>query len=139
MKSCIRLLLLLTALAAGFGQDFHGFSIDGPSFPSNSKRAAPDLTIPSVSPSVGAVHYAHPVPNTAPVNVAGTVLPTVKAPVLLEFKNHTVESALTYRVDGKALRYVDLMNVTRAVPASRVDWSATAKLNRIRRMPDHRT
>jgi hypothetical protein len=138
MKSCICLLLFLAPIAGCLGQDFHGFSIDGPSFPSSSERAARDLTIPSVAPSVGAVPYAHPVPGVAPVNLPGTLLPKVKGPVLLEFKNHTLESALAYDLNGKALRYVDLMNVTRTVPANQIDWPATAKLNHLRRMPDHR-
>lgn len=135
MKSSF-LLIALTSMACCFAQDFHGFSLDGPGFPSNSQRPAPLCTTPLRSPDVAVVRYAHPVPDAASRSTSGSWLPSAQAPLLLEFKNHTIDSALSYRFEGRSVVYTDLMNSTRTVPANRIDWNETAKLNRLRGIPD---
>jgi hypothetical protein len=130
----IRLLLFVVPLTYCFGQEFHGFSLDGPAFPSTSNLVVPEIAIPFVSPQMGSIPYAYPVPAT---DRSGLTRRT-QAPTILEFKNHTVDSALSYRLEGRTLHYVNLLNAKRTVPANRIDWTRTAKLNRLCRMPNHR-
>jgi hypothetical protein len=127
MKSCSRLFLLLIFLTRCFGQEFHGFTIDGPAFPTTSNPAVQEITIASAAPPIAAIPYSYPVPRAARPAIATET----RHPTILEFKNHTVDSALTYWVDGPTLHYIDLLNAKRAVPANRIDWTRTAKLNHL--------
>ena len=127
MKSCSGLFVFLIPLTCCFGQEFHGFSIDGPAFPSTSNRAVQDMALPSATPPVAAIPYAYPVPRTGHSSIAAET----RHPAILEFKNHTVDSALTYWLDGPTLHYIDLLNAKRTVPANRIDWTRTAKPNHL--------
>jgi hypothetical protein len=100
---------------AAFSQTFNGFSIDSPSFPSTSQRTL------AVEPTSGMppIDLTPPPVHVVAVGSAlrGAPKLSAKPPVILEFKNHTVDSALRCWRTGSTVHYIDLLNREHSVAA----------------------
>jgi hypothetical protein len=121
----------LTFPGAAASSNSTHFGMNAPGFPDTSDRGTQPALAPVRSTITSSVPYMYPVgPSRLGASGSGKVTPRV--PYMLSFKDKTVDSALTYWIDGHTLHYLNLSNESRSLPAKRVDWNATARMNQAR-------
>jgi len=109
------------------------FGLEAPGFPDSSARTLElEAVAPRVSPAPS-VRYAYPVRQfrfgrDAMTNFAASGRAGGR-PLMLVFRNQTVDTSWTCWIEGTMLHYINSFNSHATIPVKRVNWKLTEETN----------
>ena len=107
-------------------------------YPYTAYQTSPNVTV--IYPAQPAVSQPLPAQRARPVmreyDENGLEMPSAGSPLyLIAFTDHTIRTAVSYRVDGQTLRYMTPERQDQDAPLDSVDRALSERLNRERRIP----
>jgi hypothetical protein len=111
------------------------FGLEVPGFPDSSARTLElEAVAPRVSPAPS-LRYAYPVRpfrfgrDAMASTILGASGHAGGRPLMLVFRNQTVDTSSAYWIEGKMLHYITSFNFPATIPVKRVNWKLTEETN----------